>query len=50
VPVEDMEEVLTDDMVVVTATFSLHDLDDPAVVVSFYVKYDKTLQNYVACC
>jgi hypothetical protein len=41
VPVEDMEEVPTDDMVVVTATFSLHDLDDPAVVISFYVKCDK---------
>jgi hypothetical protein len=36
-----MEEVPTDDMVVVTATFSLHDLDDPAVVISFIVKCDK---------
>jgi hypothetical protein len=45
-----MEEVPMKDMVVVTTTFTLHDLDDPSVVASFCVKYDKDLQNYVVCC
>jgi hypothetical protein len=45
-----MEEVPTEGMVVVTTTFSLHDLDDPAVVVSFCVKYDKDLRNYAELC
>jgi hypothetical protein len=36
VPVEYMEEVSTKEMVVVKATFSLHELHDSAVVVSFF--------------
>jgi hypothetical protein len=37
-------------MVVVTATFSLHELHDSVVVVSFYVKYDNDLRNYATMC
>jgi hypothetical protein len=33
-------------MVVVTATLSLHELHDTAVMASFYVKCDNDLQNY----
>jgi hypothetical protein len=36
VPVEYMEEVSTKEMVVVKATFSLHELHDSAVVVFFF--------------
>jgi hypothetical protein len=48
-----MEEVSTDDMVVVMAMFSLHDLDDRVVVISFLSNMSKiceTMQNYVAYC
>jgi hypothetical protein len=49
VQVDDMEEVPTEEMVVVTTTLYLHELYNLSVVVSFCVKYDKDLQNYVAC-
>jgi hypothetical protein len=32
-------------MLVAMATFSLHELYDSAVMVSFYVKYDNGLRN-----
>jgi hypothetical protein len=43
VPMEDMEEVPTEEMVVVMTTFSFHELYDSAVVFFVCVKYDKDL-------